>query len=239
MQKTYYKRKAIQITVYSEKPRRRIKLVKSTHEEFCDRSRGHHQPPSAGAAYDRKAELLLYSRQLRAEASLEKSSSYKHQSQHKVKEILRITSIDKLKQAHLQKSNSYKSNQKSEEDLQITSGKNPHQKVKEVRQINPAVPWKVVPLENKPSQAKLPRPPPSCFGDWRNIFLPAFCMRKVEVKEEANEQRKKKKKKMNKKKKKITVSISDKMNAIMMSSRMEKERIGVMAKFLTAMRRRR
>lgn len=239
LKKMHFQRKGtVQITVYVVK-QRWAKPVATKLERRASFRR--QQPRGGGSGYDRKAQLLLYSQQLRAAAAcLDKASaSHKPQPlQAKSKQVLRLASIhnpqpNKAKPPphRLQITNSSSGQHHKSHDpglhLQPSSSLNPHKKVEDK-------PWKVVEVEQKTGAAeakKLPQPPATCFGDWKKVFFPFFCATKSG--------HPKKNKKKTKKKKKITVSLSRRMSAIMMSSRMEKERIGVIARFLAVIRRRR
>ncbi|KAH0463537.1 hypothetical protein IEQ34_008119 [Dendrobium chrysotoxum] len=188
--------KSVQITVYVVKPRM------TNHEHVS----GHRRRPlrncGGGAGYDRKAQLLLYSQQLRNIACCEfQASRQKTETLKKVKEVIQIVS-------------GYKSQEQVKEVLKIRT----HPKVTEtLQQIaassnrQPPSAKKVVPEElQKPVHAKSPQPQPSCFRDWRSVLLPSFIegiFGSRNGKDDA------------KNKKKLSVSLSEKMNAIMMSSR--------------------
>ncbi|KAK8940651.1 hypothetical protein KSP39_PZI009930 [Platanthera zijinensis] len=219
------KKATVQITVYvvKQQQRRPPKLQLLSNLQSRGGSYRHLSPPlkaPAGAAYDRKAQLLLYSQQLRAtatflnhEPSLLTTPQPHHPHKHYSKQHLRLAGA-----AHR---------------LQITTtaGNHPHQK-----NINDPT-WKVVEVEQLKSGVaaeaakSLPPPPPSCFGDWKKLFFPSFCAKEDVV--AAGHGKSRRRSSRRKKNRAVIVSLGRKISAIMMSSRMEKERIGVIAKFLS------
>ncbi|KAK8968910.1 hypothetical protein KSP40_PGU016998 [Platanthera guangdongensis] len=220
------KKATVQITVYVVKlqQRRPPKLQLLSNLQSRGGSYRHLSPalkPPAGSPYDRKAQLLHYSQQLRAtatflkhEPSLLTTPQPHHHHKHYSNQHLQLTGA-----AHR---------------LQITTtaaGNKPHQK-----NINDPT-WKVVEAEQMKSgvaaeaATSLPPPPPSCFGDWKKLFFPSFCAKEDVV--AAGHVKSRKRRSGRKKNKTVIVSLGRKISAIMMSSRMEKERIGVIAKFLS------
>ncbi|KAG0453220.1 hypothetical protein HPP92_025628 [Vanilla planifolia] len=214
MPKVYYQRKAVQITVYVVTPTR-IKYVSNNDHR---RPRHRHQAlrHSGNGGYDRKAQLLKYSREMRALAAREPP-----QTQRKAKEAAQIATTPKPQRRSLK---DVAPNPKPpppiapepslppSEDLPIAANHDPRLKPKEPPpQPNRSSSLKVLQAQQNPSlpHAKLPRPPPSCFGDWKKALLPGFLARAFG----GSTTEKRRKKKM------MAASLSDKMNAIMMSSR--------------------
>ncbi|KAG0457219.1 hypothetical protein HPP92_022042 [Vanilla planifolia] len=159
----------------------------------------------------------MYTREMRALACREKVPSLHMVEQNVHKEVIQVTAHQRTQQ----KSKEPAVVKTTENFLQITAVNKPKQKPS----------WMVVPMEDKPaqSQAELSHPSTSCFGDWKKTLFPCFLARTfggLRVDKDKDKKRRRKKK--------ATVSIRDKMNAVMMSSRMKKERIGVMAKVLSA-----
>ncbi|KAI0514259.1 hypothetical protein KFK09_010294 [Dendrobium nobile] len=202
--------KSVQITVYVVKPRM------ANHEHVS----GHRRRPlrncGGAAGYDRKAQLLLYSQQLRNIACCEFQAPRRQKTEtlKKVKEVIQIVS-------------GYKSQEQVKEVLKIRTHQKVAENLKQIASSNrqPPSTKKVVPEElQKPVHAKSPQPHPSCFPDWRSVLLPSFIERIFGSRNGKDD---------DKNKKKLSVSLSEKMNAIMMSSTIEKKRIGLMAKFLS------
>ncbi|KAK8965057.1 hypothetical protein KSP40_PGU016158 [Platanthera guangdongensis] len=195
-------KKQVQITVYVVNSRSGLTKQASSQE-----LRAANRPSGAASCYDRKAQLLLYSRQMRAFARRKPPPAiHKPQPPQKAIEFIQI--------ALSHKSQPQKN---AAEVIQIAANPKPrqhtaanrqtqHLAVKAVQNYSAAAKLKVVPVEDKPADEKL-SPPPSCFGDWRKFLLPNFMKRSFD-------RRRTEKKKCTKIKKPVH-SLSAKMNAIM------------------------
>ncbi|PKA50252.1 hypothetical protein AXF42_Ash017846 [Apostasia shenzhenica] len=251
---------AVQITVYVVNPSTANRSAAPNHYRSSGsrhRRRLNQALPATRTSrgYDRKAQLLLYTRQLRALAArdhppggdgddpLQKPKEDGFDNKHsKVNHALQISAPSKTVKEKVNQDLRIPANVNDErrvkEVLQMAARVNaekmvkgdvPPHKAKEARQIIHATSWKVVPVEHKLENPKVTRPPPSCMGDWKRLLLiPNFLVCAFGSRKAEESKRKTQKYYPNE-----SISHDDKMNAIVMSSKVEQERIGVMAKFLS------
>ncbi|KAG0453221.1 hypothetical protein HPP92_025629 [Vanilla planifolia] len=177
MPKVNYQRETVQITVYVVRPTG-IKHA-SNHDHRRPRRRHQALRHSGGCGYDRKAQLLKYSREMRALASREPPQT------QKAKEAVQTAATHKpQRRTHKDVAPNPKPQQQiapapslpPSEALQTTAKHVLRLKPKEPSpQPNRSSSLKAVPVEQKSglAQAKLP-PTPSCLGGLMKVLLPGF-----------------------------------------------------------------